>query len=826
MKKNILLLSLLSLLGIVTSCYDDSELRERIEKLENTTIPSINEQISSIRSSITELQIVDNAIKNSITELQNADAGLRQNIADLQKADEGLGTEIENLKGIDAQHQRSIDLLTEQEDALSTQIANLQTYVDSSLVSQKEWAQNSLTNQAEWVSATFATLEQYASVVGNVATLQVTLDSLQAKLQADLQAMDEQNAALFAGVNVRIDSLAKVLTQTESSLKTWVGEQFANYYDIAAVDARIAVINDSIVKGDERLATEVASVRTALAEAQKELTTAYQKAIRTAIEDYNGTITKQIASDIATVNGHIDDEVKRLDDRIDAVEKRVSELEGKVAELLKTLDITFDVEGSVAYSPGTTVNVNYTLTNADATTVVECLADAGWKATVKQTSSTKGSISVETPSSGGEGKVLVFVNKGDRTVMKILRFEQGILQVLTDLKAVEPGDTLLTIDARTNVDYKVVIPHEAQSWIELVGVDTRATMRTDAITLSVKANTTNQSRSAIITFVDTNDKELSSFTIFQRADVQANNEIWYTSINGNIVEPNNPRVFGGINIIRNTYGKEKGVILFDGDVTTIGDNAFEGCNNLMSVSIPESVTSIGNYAFYGCINLTSITIPNSVNEIFQQAFDGCSNLISVTIPESVTSIPVACFSGCIDLTYVAIPESVTSIGSCAFQECSSLTSLIIPSSVTEIGSSAFIACRSLTSINLPESIMSVDYGTFLGCSSLKSISIPNSVTLIDMRAFVGCIGLTSVTIPALVTSIGTDAFAGCSGLSSIVCLCITPPSAYHDPFDSPHQLAIPNDVANYCTLYVPAGCVDAYAASEGWKNFKEIKEIE
>ena len=849
MKKNVLLLSLLSLLGIVTSCYDDSELRERIEKLENTTIPSINEQISSIRSSITELQIVDNAIKNSITELQNADAGLRQNIADLQKADEGLGTEIENLKGIDAQHQRSIDLLTEQEDALSTQIANLQTYVDSSLVSQKEWAQNSLTNQAEWVSATFATLEQYASVVGNVATLQVTLDSLQAKLQADLQAMDEQNAALFAGVSVRIDSLARVLTQTESSLKTWVGEQFANYYDIAAVDARIAVINDSIVKGDERLATEVASVRTALAEAQKELTTAYQTAIRTAIEDYNGTITKQIASDIATVNGHIDDEVKRLDDRIDAVEKRVSELEGKVAELLKTLDITFDVEGSVAYSPGTTVNVNYTLTNADATTVVECLADAGWKATVKQTSSTQGSISVETPSAGGEGKVLVFANKGDRTVMKVLRFEQGILQVLTDVTALEPGDTLLTIDVRTNEDYKVVIPPEAQSWIELLGVYTRATMRTDVITLSVKANATNQSRSAVITIVDTQDKELSSFTIFQQADVQMNNEIWYTStgdFDGSIqweVTPYNPRAFGGLNIVRNTYVKGKGVILFDGDVITIGENAFGGeewgCDNLESISLPQTVKTIGNGAFFGCRNLRDITIPNSIISIGNYAFSDCNlfsfsipntidripddcfhdcaNLTSVNIPNSIKSVGSCAFANCYSLISVSIPNSVTSIGNSAFSGCSSLTSIIMPNSVTYIGSGAFSSCKSLTSVTIPNSVTSIGSSTFSNCSNLISVTIPEPIASINNRAFSGCSSLTSITIPSSVNTISDFSFELCYGLKSVICLGTIPPNA---------NMAFPNDVANYCTLYVPTGCVDAYRTSEGWKNFKEIKEIE
>ena len=39
-------------------------------------------------------------------------------------------------------------------------------------------------------------------------------------------------------------------------------------------------------------------------------------------------------------------------------------------------------------------------------------------------------------------------------------------------------------------------------------------------------------------------------------------------------------------------------------VTTIGDYAFHGCNNLTSVVIPNSVTTIGYYAFYGCNKLT------------------------------------------------------------------------------------------------------------------------------------------------------------------------------------------------------------------------------
>ncbi len=71
-------------------------------------------------------------------------------------------------------------------------------------------------------------------------------------------------------------------------------------------------------------------------------------------------------------------------------------------------------------------------------------------------------------------------------------------------------------------------------------------------------------------------------------------------------------------------------------VTSIGKDAFVGCTELTSISIPNSVTSIGRYAFYGCTSLTGVTIPNSVTRILDYTFSGCSGLTSVTIGNSVT----------------------------------------------------------------------------------------------------------------------------------------------------------------------------------------------
>ena len=87
-------------------------------------------------------------------------------------------------------------------------------------------------------------------------------------------------------------------------------------------------------------------------------------------------------------------------------------------------------------------------------------------------------------------------------------------------------------------------------------------------------------------------------------------------------------------------------------VTSIGDHAFEDCNLLTSVTIPNGVTSIGAASFRNCSSLENVLIPNTVEVIWIYAFEDCSRLKSITIPGSVTTIYKYSFGNCRSLKRV------------------------------------------------------------------------------------------------------------------------------------------------------------------------------
>lgn len=71
-------------------------------------------------------------------------------------------------------------------------------------------------------------------------------------------------------------------------------------------------------------------------------------------------------------------------------------------------------------------------------------------------------------------------------------------------------------------------------------------------------------------------------------------------------------------------------IVVQNGVTSIGDYAFYGCENVTSVTLPGTVTQIGKLAFYGCKGLTSLDLPESVAVVKDYAFAKASGLKTIT----------------------------------------------------------------------------------------------------------------------------------------------------------------------------------------------------
>ena len=193
---------------------------------------------------------------------------------------------------------------------------------------------------------------------------------------------------------------------------------------------------------------------------------------------------------------------------------------------------------------------------------------------------------------------------------------------------------------------------------------------------------------------------------------------------------------GAINIPSTYNGKP---------VTFIHSDAFRDCQNITSVTIPDSITIVGNYAFYGCLKLDSITIPDSVI-IASDAFTwtGYYNNSS-NWQNGVLYIGNHLIEAKDNLSggYV-IKDGTKTIVGFAFAGCTRLTSIAIPSSITNIGGYAFYRCISLRSVAIPNGVPYIESSTFGDCTSLASIEIPDSVTRIDDRAFENCTNLKDV----------------------------------------------------------------------------------
>ena len=237
-------------------------------------------------------------------------------------------------------------------------------------------------------------------------------------------------------------------------------------------------------------------------------------------------------------------------------------------------------------------------------------------------------------------------------------------------------------------------------------------------------------------------------------------------------------------------------MLFNKDVTVL-INYCSG-SDAVSVEIPETVTTINAYAFFGSASIESVSMA-SVTEIGESAFENCEKLDNVILPDVLSVLSNRAFAGCTSLSAIAIPELITTVPDYAFSGCTSLASVTFHDSFEKIFPNAFEDCVSITEITFPETLTTISDRAFKGCTGLTTITVPESAQYIGIGAFGGCTEIESVTLPFVgknvygtggfgaifdgntqlptglktvtitgACSIAKDAFKDCSGITTVI----------------------------------------------------------
>lgn len=260
-------------------------------------------------------------------------------------------------------------------------------------------------------------------------------------------------------------------------------------------------------------------------------------------------------------------------------------------------------------------------------------------------------------------------------------------------------------------------------------------------------------------------------------------------------------------------------------VVTIKEYAFQSCNGLTELVIPDSVTYVGKSAFSRCGNLESVKIGDGLTTIEESTFIMCAKLSKVDIGSEIKTIGRSAFAGCGELTEIYIPDNVEYIGQFAFSVTNiknvhigsgvkgieshafphsveiidikdinaylnidfeedanvmdvnppaslylngnPITNVVIPDGIIHIPDYVFQGCNELESVTIPSSVKRIGEGAFENCISLTSVSIPDSVLFVDDYAFAGCSGITQLQIGNNVKSIGERAFADCINIKNL-----------------------------------------------------------
>lgn len=243
-------------------------------------------------------------------------------------------------------------------------------------------------------------------------------------------------------------------------------------------------------------------------------------------------------------------------------------------------------------------------------------------------------------------------------------------------------------------------------------------------------------------------------------------------------------------------------------VTAITRLAFEGCDFVTKITIPDTVKNVGDEAFCdtalykdeknwdnGVLYIGNVlveagdslegeyTVKKGTSVIALYAFAGCENLTKITIPGTVKYISESMFLGCKSLESAVLEEGVEDIDENAFKKCSKLENIKLPKSIKRVGMDAFkgtefynniynwengaLYCNNILIEVDPEcdGIFTVKDGTtvlgdyaFMECNAEKII-LPNGIKTLPYALVQNCLWLKTIQFGDDLEEIGSYSVA-------------------------------------------------------------------
>ncbi len=407
------------------------------------------------------------------------------------------------------------------------------------------------------------------------------------------------------------------------------------------------------------------------------------------------------------------------------------------------LGIEFAESDLLVMSPNSTREIAYTVTSATDSVKVEVISSADIKAKVvaDDANGLAGKIHITTGATIDEySKVIVFVSNGHKVIMRSITFEEaGLVVEENAIKQASAEGGEVVLEFLSNVECKVVIPEDAQSWISVVPA-TRA-MEKQTITLKLEPNESYYRSATVI--VQSPDSILKlEYQVEQDGELGVeidptqipDNEIWYTTTDGKPITLTTdvegwPNAEFNTNIVYNGYRNGKGVIEFETPITEIGRLAFAQKGTLTSIYLPETINRIGLQAFYNCYNLETVSI-NSENLLIEEE----SDISSANNP----------FVSCLKLSKFIGPLS-SDDGRCLIVNNAihsfapyNITEYTTPKGITQIRGNAFVY-NNLHTIVISEGVEYIGFQAFMGKpeeeDNLEYVYLPSTLERLEGYTF-------------------------------------------------------------------------------------------